>query len=76
MSKISKIIKPLLDRPKCFAQLYHPYTIVDICNCVDVCKYRPPPAVINSNASDYFSILDSEYVFIRDNNKDDCDKVA
>ena len=77
MSKISKIIKPLLDRPKCFAQLYYPYTEVEICNCVDVCKYGPPPAVINySIPSDYLFIPDDQNLCCELNTKDDYDKVA
>jgi hypothetical protein len=76
ISKISKIIKPLLTRPKCFAHLYHPYTMVDICNCVDVCKYRPPPAVMNSISSDYLFIPDDDRVCYELTSEENCDKVA
>ena len=76
MSKISKIIKPLLERPKCFAQLYHPYTNVEICNCVDVCKYGPPPAVINPIPSDYLFIPDDKRICYDLNTKDDYERVA
>ena len=70
MSKISKIINPLLKRPKCFAHLYHPSMMMEVCNC------GPPPAVINPIPSDYLFIPDDERICYNLNDKDDYDKVA
>ena len=76
MSKVSKLIKPLLDRPKCFSHLYYPYTSVEICNCVDFCKYGAPPAVMNILPENSFFIKEKEEFCIGLNNIDEDEKVA
>ena len=76
MSKVSKLIKPLLDRPKCFSHLYYPYTSVEICNCVDFCKYGPPPAVMKILPENSVFIKEKEEFCISLNNIYEDEKVA
>ena len=77
MYKVSKLIKPLLNRPKCFSHLYYPYTIIEICNCVNICKYGPPPpGVMNILSDNSVFIQDTEDFCLSLNNIDEDDKVA
>lgn len=53
MNKINTAFKIASQiKPKCFAKLYFPFTEVEICNCVDYCKYTPP-AISNPDPSKY-----------------------
>lgn len=32
---------------KCYAMFYLPHSKNDVCDCVNICKYQPPPANAN-----------------------------
>ena len=47
MSTIKKLLNVFNKRsPKCYADLYYPYQKPTVCNCLDRCKYGPPPALM------------------------------
>ena len=56
MSRINKSFKIISqNKLKCFAELYFPFTRIEICNCVDYCKFNPP-AISNPDPSKYISV--------------------
>lgn len=64
MSSLNKAFKIIsLNKPKCFAEFYFPFTKVDICNCVDYCKYTPP-AIANPIPSKYITLDKNENITI------------
>ena len=44
----------------CYAPHYLPFNANDICNCVDCCKYKPPP----NNFISTITIKKNEYVYL------------
>lgn len=45
---------------KCYAPFYLPHNANDICNCVNHCKYKPPP----NNFVPTIIIKKNEYVYL------------
>ena len=78
MSRINKSFKIIYqNKPKCFSELYFPFTKIEICNCVDYCKYNPP-AISNPDPSEYISIDKEKNININSNfcNDDIHEKIA
>lgn len=50
MKKLIFLLKKLTERfpKKCYAHLYYPYTKIEICTCIDKCKYDPPNSAIEN----------------------------
>ena len=64
--KIVKITQHLKSKPECIKQLYFPFTRSINCDCIDICKYNPPPSMslepINYHKiDDCISKIDSQY---------------
>ena len=78
MSRINKAFKIISQsKPKCFAELYFPFTKIEICNCVDYCKYTPT-SISNPDPSKYISIDKDQNININKNfcNYDIDEKIA